>query len=91
MPMDHSVPPRTPLLFSLYELVRPRYVVGNLELSPKRRKFSYDFEAPKESAKAMGRQSSQHLLITTKINRPAVSAKWGKRPRLLDRLNYPRL
>ena len=36
---------------------------------------------PKGVAKAMGRQRSQHLLISTKINRPVVREKWGKRTR----------
>jgi LuxR family maltose regulon positive regulatory protein len=39
---------------------------------------------------AMGRQRPQHILISTKINRPAVNQKWVNRPRLLSRLNEGR-
>jgi len=45
---------------------------------------------PEGIAKTVGRQRPQHILITTKINRPAVVAKWVKRPRLISRLNEGR-
>jgi len=38
----------------------------------------------------VGRQRPQHILISTKINRPAVDQKWVKRPRLMSRLNEGR-
>jgi len=42
---------------------------------------------PEGIVKTVGRQRPQHVLISTKINRPAVVEKWVKRPRLISRLN----